>query len=175
MSPMRLPGCLLVAVTLCASVAAQTVDPSEFGGLHYRLIGPFRAGRSLAGTGVPGNPDKYYFGAVGGGVWMSENDGRTWTPIFDTEHVASIGAIAVAPTDPDTVYVGSGEADMRSDIQQGDGMYRSTDGGKTWSHIGLEDTRQIAKILVLPTDSKTLFVAALGHQFGPNKQRGVFK
>jgi len=175
MSPVRLPICLLLAGLLSASAAGQTVDPSGFGGLHYRLIGPFRAGRSLAGTGVPGNPDKYYFGAVGGGVWMSENDGRTWTPIFDTEHVASIGAIAVAPTDPNTVYVGSGEADMRSDIQQGDGMYRSTDGGKTWSHIGLEDTRQIAKILVSRTDSKTLFVAALGHQFGPNKQRGIFK
>lgn len=175
MSGMRLVvvGCLAAA---CVSIAAgQAVDPGLLGGLSYRLIGPFRAGRSLAGCGVPGNPDKFYFGAVGGGVWESENDGRTWTPIFDRMHAASIGAIAVAPTDPNTIYVGSGEADMRSDIQQGDGMYRSTDGGKTWSCIGLEDTRQIGQIVVHPRDGKTLYVAALGHQFGPNKERGVFK
>lgn len=174
MQSMRLLLSLLLATT-CMATPAQTLDPALFGGLSYRLVGPFRAGRSLAGTGVPGNPDKFYFGAVGGGVWVTENAGRTWAPIFDEQHAASIGAIAVSSTDANTIYVGSGEADMRSDIQQGDGMYRSLDGGQTWTHIGLEDTRQIAKIVVHPTDSKTLYVAALGHQFGPNAQRGVFK
>jgi photosystem II stability/assembly factor-like uncharacterized protein len=146
-----------------------------FGDLSWRLIGPFRAGRALAVTGVPGKLETYYFGAVGGGVWLTENAGRTWTPVFDHESAASIGAIAVAPSDPNVVYVGAGEADMRSDIQQGDGMYRSSDAGKTWSHIGLTDTRQIGKIIVDPQDSNVLYVAALGHQFGPNTERGVFK
>ena len=145
------------------------------GGLHWRLIGPFRGGRALAVTGVPGTPEKFYFGAVGGGVWMSENAGRTWVPVFDKEPVASIGAIAVAPSDPNVLYVGSGEADMRADIQQGDGMYKSTDAGKTWTNIGLADTRQIGKVLVDPRDPNVVYVAALGHQYGPNEQRGVFK
>jgi photosystem II stability/assembly factor-like uncharacterized protein len=126
-------------------------------------------------TGVRGKPDTYYFGGVGGGVWRSDNSGRTWTPIFDQVPMASIGAIAVAPSDPNVIYVGTGEADMRSDIQQGDGMYKSTDAGKTWTHIGLADTRQIGKILVDPGDANIVYVAALGHQYGPNPERGVFK
>ena len=146
-----------------------------FGGLSYRLIGPFRAGRAVACTGVPGDPDKFYFGSVGGGVWESDNDGRTWTPIFDQEQVASIGAIAVAPSDPNVIYVGSGEADMRSDIQQGNGVYKSTDAGKTWTRIGLEDSRAIGKILVDPHDPNTVYVAALGHPYGPSAERGVYK
>ncbi len=166
---------LLAVVALIASVAAAQVDPSMFGGLHWRLIGPFRGGRALAVTGVPGQPETFYFGAVGGGVWKTENAGRTWVPIFDKQPVASIGDIRVAPSDPNIVYVGSGEADMRSDIQQGDGMYKSTDAGKSWSHIGLEDSRQIGKILVEPNNPNVVYVAALGHQYGPNKQRGVFK
>jgi photosystem II stability/assembly factor-like uncharacterized protein len=143
--------------------------------MHWRLVGPFRGGRALAVTGVPGQPEKFYFGAVGGGVWETVNAGRTWKPIFDSENVASIGDIRIAPSDPNTIYVGSGEADMRSDIQQGDGMYKSTDGGKTWRHIGLEDTRQIGKILIDPQNPDVVYVAALGHQYGPNDQRGVFK
>ncbi|HEV3153773.1 MAG TPA: hypothetical protein VGZ02_08225 [Candidatus Baltobacteraceae bacterium] len=154
---------------------AQTFDSAMFGGLHWRLVGPFRGGRAIAVTGVPGDPDTFYFGAVGGGIWQTQNAGRTWQPIFDAEHVASIGAIAVAPSDPRIIYVGSGEADMRSDIQQGNGMYKSTDAGKTWTHIGLDDTRQIGKVLVDPKDPDVVYVAALGHQYGPNEQRGVFK
>lgn len=154
---------------------AQTYPASAFGALHWRLIGPFRAGRTLAVTGVPGQPEKFYIGTVGGGVWESDNAGRTWSPIFDGVSVASIGAIAVAPSDPNVVYVGTGEADMRSDIQHGDGMFKSTDGGKTWSHIGLTDTRQIGKIAVNPKDPNIVYVAALGHQYGPNAERGVFK
>ena len=145
------------------------------GGLHWRLIGPFRGGRALAVAGVPGSPEKFYFGGVGGGVWETENAGRTWTPIFDKQPVASIGWIAVAPSDPNVIYVGSGEADMRADIQQGDGMYKSTDGGRSWSHIGLEDTRQIGRVVIDPKDANVVYVAALGHQYGPNAERGVFK
>jgi len=154
---------------------AQTYQSSALAALHWRLIGPFRGGRALAVTGVPGQPEKFYFGSVGGGVWESDNAGRTWTPIFDGVSVASIGAIAVAPSDTNVIYVGTGEADMRSDIQHGDGIYRSSDAGKTWSHIGLADTRQIGKIVVDPKDPNIVYVAALGHQYGPNAERGVFK
>jgi photosystem II stability/assembly factor-like uncharacterized protein len=126
-------------------------------------------------TGVPGQPDRFYFGAVDGGVWESDNAGRTWNPIFDREDVGSIGAIAVAPSDPKTIYVGSGEADMRSDIAYGNGMYVSHDAGKTWQHIGLTDTMQIGAIVVDPRDANVVYVAALGHAYGPNVERGVFK
>jgi photosystem II stability/assembly factor-like uncharacterized protein len=154
---------------------ALTYPVSALSALHWRLIGPFRGGRALAVTGVPGQPEKFYFGAVGGGVWESDNAGRTWSPIFDSVGVASIGAIAVAPSDTNVIYVGTGEADMRSDIQHGDGMYKSVDAGKTWSQIGLTDTRQIGKIVVDPNDANVVYVAALGHQYGPNAERGVFK
>ncbi len=156
-------------------LAAQTFDPELFSGLRWRMAGPFRGGRVLAVTGVPGQPDHFYFGAVGGGVWKSENAGRTWGPIFDGQPIASIGAIAVAPSDPRVLYVGSGEADMRSDISHGNGMYRSADGGKTWTRIGLEETRQIGRILVDPRDANRVYVAALGHAYGPNPERGVFR
>src|ERR1700741_2404619 len=107
-------ACGLVAVV--GAAAAQPFDPALFSGMHWRLVGPFRGGRSLSATGVPGEPEHFYFGAVGGGVWESENAGRTWTPIFDSQPAASIGALAVAPSNPKVLYVGSGEADMRSDI-----------------------------------------------------------
>ncbi len=168
----------LLAVAFLAPLFALTASAapaSYFGGLHYRLIGPFRGGRAIAVSGVPGQPDHFYFGAVDGGVWESTNTGRTWTPIFDSQDIASIGAIAVAPSDPRVIYVGSGEADMRSDIGYGDGMYKSLDGGRTWRHIGLADTRQVGSIVVDPHDSNIVYVAALGHQYGPNFQRGVFK
>jgi photosystem II stability/assembly factor-like uncharacterized protein len=163
------------AAALTASAAGAAIDPSYLAGLHWRMIGPFRGGRALAVTGVPGEPNRFYFGAVDGGVWESRNAGRTWDPIFDGEDVASIGAIAVAPTDPRTIYVGTGEADMRSDIAYGNGVYKSTDGGKTWQHLGLTDTRQIGSIVVDPLDANTVYVAALGHAYGPNAERGVFK
>jgi len=143
--------------------------------LHWRLIGPFRGGRSNAVTGVPGQPNTFYFGAVGGGVWKSENSGRTWAPIFDAEPISSIGAIGVAPSSPNVVYVGTGEADMRSQISFGDGVYKSMDAGQTWAHIGLENTRQIGRILVDPQNPNLVFVAALGHAYGANPDRGVFR
>ena len=158
-----------------AASAALSVNPADYQALHWRLIGPFRAGRALAVTGIPGDNRHFYFGAVDGGVWETRDAGRTWQPIFDREPVGSIGAIAVAPSRPSTIYVGTGEADMRSDIAQGDGMYKSTDGGEHWSHIGLTDSRQIARIIVDPQNPRRLFVAALGHPYGPNSQRGVFR
>src|SRR5229473_1476943 len=143
--------------------------------LRRRLIGPFRGGRVLAVSGVPGKPNEYYFGAVGGGVWKTVNSGQTWQPIFDSQPIASIGALAIAPSQPQTIYVGSGEADMRSDISFGDGMYKSTDGGATWRNIGLRDSQQIGRILVHPRDPNIVLVAALGHGFGPNAERGVHR
>jgi photosystem II stability/assembly factor-like uncharacterized protein len=157
------------------SAQAGPRDPSLFSGLKWRMIGPFRAGRAVAATGVPGQPNHFYFGSVGGGVWESTNSGESWNPIFDKQDVASIGAIAVAPSDPNIIYVGSGEADMRSQISYGDGMYKSTDAGKTWNHIGLNDTRQIGRVLVDPRNPNVVFVAALGHAYGPNADRGVFR
>jgi photosystem II stability/assembly factor-like uncharacterized protein len=165
--------CLLAAAP--GPLAAQPFDPGLFAGMRWRLVGPFRGGRALAAAGVPGNPNLFYFGAVGGGVWRSDNAGRTWEPIFDGQPIASIGALAVGPSDPRVLYVGSGEADMRSDISYGNGMYKSTDGGRTWISIGLAETRQIGRILVDPRDPNLVFVAALGHAYGPNKERGVFR
>ena len=160
---------------LAAAPARAAVNNNLFGSLQWRNIGPLRGGRAITVAGVPSDPDTFYFGAVGGGVWVTHNAGRTWTPIFDKEPVASIGAIAVAPSDPNVIYVGSGEADMRSDIQHGDGMYKSVDGGKTWSHIGLDDSTQIGRVVIDPKDPNVAYVAALGHQYGPNAERGVFK
>src|ERR1043166_8974096 len=165
---------LLFAVIISTAVLAQ-YNPSLYSGLRWRMIGPFRAGRVNAVTGVPGQPDTFYFGSVGGGVWKTVNAGRTWTPIFDSASSASIGAIAVAPSDPNTIYVGTGEADMRDSIQFGDGMYRSNDGGKTWKHVGLEHTKQIGRIIVDPRNSNLVYVAALGNAYGPNSDRGVFR
>ncbi|HEU4858119.1 MAG TPA: hypothetical protein VFS86_12570 [Rhodanobacteraceae bacterium] len=173
---LALPAATLATPAVAtATPAAAGTQTLPFGALHWRLIGPFRAGRTLAVTGVPGQPNHFYTGAVDGGVWETRDAGRTWQPIFDAEAVGSIGAIAVAPSAPNILYVGTGESDMRSDIAQGDGMYKSVDGGKTWAHIGLADTRQIAMIRVDPHNPNRLFVAALGHPYGPNAERGVFR
>jgi len=173
---------LTLLFALCASVrlfagpeAPKQFDPKLFQELRWRSIGPTRAGRTLAVTGVRGQPEVFYFGSVGGGVWKTNDAGRTWNPIFDSQTIASIGAIAIAPSDSNVIYVGSGEADMRSSISYGNGMYKSTDGGKTWAHIGLEDSRQIGRIIVDPRDSNRVFVDALGHAYGPNQERGVFR
>lgn len=176
---MRFRTKLLFTIPLIgvAAAAAQsaTVDPSLFQDLHWRSVGPFRGGRVLAVTGAPDDPRRFYFGSVNGGVWRTDDAGRTWQPIFDKVNIGSIGAIAIAPSSPKTVYVGSGEADMRSDIAQGIGMFRSTDAGTNWQSIGLTDTQQIAKILVDPHNQNLLLVAALGHPYGPNEQRGIFR
>ena len=163
-------SCLLVAV----SALAAPVNPVLFQDLHWRLVGPFRGGRALAVSGVPGEPRHFYFGSVNGGVWESTNAGRTWRPIFDSMPVGSIGALAVAPSNPRVIYAGTGEADMRSDIAQGKGVYRSVDGGATWRFVGLGETQQIGRIQVDPHDADVAWVAALGHPYGPNAERGVF-
>ncbi len=181
---------LLVTAIFVASgaIVAQTVSPELFGGLKWRLIGPFRGGRAVAVAGVPGNSTTFYFGGVNGGVWKTTDAGTVWRPIFDgqairsepsddgaTQRVGSIGAIAVAPSDAKTIYVGTGESDIRSDLSSGNGVYKSGDTGVTWTHIGLEDTRQISRIVIDPRDANVVYVGALGHAYGPNEQRGVFK
>jgi photosystem II stability/assembly factor-like uncharacterized protein len=154
---------------------AQAPSPQLWSGLQWRLIGPFRAGRVVAVTGVPGSDGTFYFGGVDGGVWKTTDAGTVWKPVFDHAPIASIGALAVAPTDPQVIYAGTGESDIRSDLSSGDGVYRSSDGGKTWAHVGLSDTRQISQILVDPSDANTVYVGALGHAYGPNDERGVYK
>jgi photosystem II stability/assembly factor-like uncharacterized protein len=166
---------VVMIATLAPIVHAQQYDPSLYSGLHWRMIGPFRGGRVNSVSGVAGQPDTFYFGSVGGGLWKSVNAGRTWAPIFDSASTASIGAIGVAPSNPNVVYVGTGEPDMRDSIAFGDGVYKTVDAGKTWRHIGLENTRQIGRIIVDPKDPNVVFVAALGHAYGPNPDRGVYR
>lgn len=180
----RIARILCLSLTLILSFSAlyaqtessRPVVPDNFySAMQWRCIGPHRGGRVLAVSGVRGEPNTFYFGAVAGGVWKTTDAGRTWTPIFDSQPVASIGALAVSTSDPNVIYVGTGEADMRSDISYGAGMYKSTDAGKSWSYIGLSDTRQIGRVLVDPKDPDIVLVAALGHGFGPNAERGVYR
>ncbi len=166
----------LAVVVAFSTFAAYTAEATPwYQALHWRLIGPFRGGRVLTVAGIPGNSLRFYFGAVDGGVWTTGDAGRTWQPIFDNVPVGSIGALAIAPSDPNTIYVGTGEADMRSDIAHGSGVYKTRDAGRHWSFIGLADSRQIGAILVDPRDPKVVLLAALGHAYGPNAERGVFR
>ena len=168
----------LFALTLSIAVSgahAQQFDPALYKEMRWRSIGPFRGGRSVAVAGVPSQPETYYFGATGGGVWKTTDGGTTWGPLFDKQPVASIGAIAVAPSDPNTIYVGTGEACIRGNISHGDGVYKSTDAGASWTNIGLGDTRHIGRIIVHPRNPDVVFVAALGHVYGTNRERGVFR
>jgi len=173
--------CFVTAV-VCAGAAAwwtgvtaQQPAPSLFGEMRWRTIGPHRGGRTKAASGVPSQPNVFYVGAVNGGVWKTTDYGRVWTPIFDDQPTGSIGALAVAPSDPNTVYVGSGEGLQRPDLATGDGIYKSTDAGKTWTHLGLRDGQQIPQIIVDPKDPNRMFVAVLGHPYGPNEERGIFR
>jgi photosystem II stability/assembly factor-like uncharacterized protein len=170
-----LAGLFVVLILGTYPLVAQQYDRDLYSGLRWRMIGPFRAGRVNAVSGVAGQPDTFYFGSVGGGVWKTTNAGRTWLPMSDATGIASIGAIGVAPSNPNIVYVGSGEPDMRDSIQFGDGMYKSADAGKTWKHIGLENTRQIGRVIVDPKNPNIVLVAALGHAYGPNSDRGVYR
>src|SRR5579862_871639 len=158
----------LVCGLAAAPVAAvgqsgdSPIPNTAYAGLHWRLVGPSRGGRALAIEGIPGDPATYYFGSVAGGVWRTRDAGQTWEPMTDGQPFASIGALAIAPSDPNTIYVGSGEADMRSDITYGQGMWKSSDGGAHWQSLGLAETRQIGRILIDPHDPNMVLVAALG-------------
>lgn len=158
-----------------ARAQSPTYDSGLYDGMKWRLIGPFRGGRVESVTGIPNDPLTYYMGSVGGGVWKTTDAGVSWEPLWNHEPVASIGAVAVSYSNPNVVYVGTGEACPRGDASYGDGIYKSTDAGKTWAHLGLDDTRHIGKILVDPRNPNRVFATALGHVYGPNEERGVFR
>ena len=171
------------AIIFCASsclsfsnvTSAQQFDQKLYSEMHWRCIGPFRGGRAVAVSGVSHQPNVFYMAAVNGGVWKTTDFGNTWNPVFDDQPTGSVGALAVAPSDPSIIYVGSGEGLQRPDLATGDGIYKSTDAGKTWTHLGLRDAQQITAILVDPKDPNRVFVAAEGHPYGPNAERGVFR
>jgi len=169
------PLVIALAFTSPSPGRAQTVPPAAYAALRWRLIGPHRGGRVLAVAGVPGDAATFYFGAVNGGVWRTRNAGVTWEPLFDDQSISSVGALAIAASDPNVIYVGTGEASIRSDITYGAGVFKSTDGGAHWRSLGLADTRHIGKILVDPRNPDVVLVAALGHTYGPNPDRGVFR
>src|SRR5438094_4163304 len=156
------------------SSAADSAGP--FGALRWRNIGPNRGGRSIAVSGSVARPLEYYFGATGGGLWKSVDGGTTWRPVTDGQITSSsVGAVAVAASNPDVVYIGTGESEIRGNIAPGDGVYKTTDGGKTWTHIGLVETQNVSKIRVHPSNPDIVFVAAFGHHAAPNKERGIFR
>ncbi|HEY2942632.1 MAG TPA: glycoside hydrolase [Vicinamibacteria bacterium] len=175
----RRPAAVLVlsiaATALAPAARAESYDPGLFRELRWRMIGPHRGGRTKAAAGIPDQPNVFYVGAVNGGVWKTDDYGRTWRPIFDDQPTGSIGAIAIAPSSPDVIYVGSGEGLQRPDLSTGDGIYKSTDGGRTWRHLGLRQGRQIPQIAVDPRDPNRLFVAVLGSPYGPGPERGLFR
>lgn len=169
--------CFLLLIIAFGISQAQTSSIPEnlYGAMRWRQVGPFRGGRALAVTGVEGEPNLFYFGAASGGVWKSQDAGANWQPIFDTTDNASIGAIAIAPSDHNVIYVGSGEACIRGNITYGNGVYKSLDGGKTWRNVGLHDSQHIGALIVDPKNPNIVFVAALGHVYGTNEERGVFR
>ena len=178
---MRAIGRLLVAA--CGVIlgvghvatAAEPIGPRLYQEMRWRMIGPHRGGRTVGATGAPGQPNLFYIGVNNGGVWKTTDAGRTWAPIFDDQPTGSIGALAVSPSNPNVIYVGSGEGLQRPDLSTGDGMYKSIDGGKTWKHLGLRDGQQISAVIVDPKASDRVFVAVLGHPYGANAERGVFR
>jgi photosystem II stability/assembly factor-like uncharacterized protein len=166
---------LFVVSAFLMSAFAQQFDSKLYAGMRWRMIGPFRGGRTIAISGVPAQPNVFYMAPNNGGVWKSTDYGHTWNPIFDDQPTGSIGALALAPSNPNIIYVGSGEGLRRPDLSTGDGIYKSTDAGKTWQHLGLRDAQQIGAMIVDPHDPNRVFVAALGHPYGPNPERGVFR
>lgn len=165
---------LLFACIVAVNIFAQT-NPSYYKALQWRMIGPHRGGRTVGAVGIPKQPNVFYIGVNNGGVWKTTDFGRTWKPIFDDQPTGSIGDVAVAPSNPNTLYVASGEGIQRPDLSVGNGMYKSTDAGKTWQHLGLSDGQQIGGISIDPTNENRVFVAVLGHPYGSNTERGVFR
>lgn len=173
---LRLFACSMSLIVSAISLtSAQQYSPSLFGEMRWRSIGPYRAGRTKPVAGVPQQPNVFYIGVHNGGVWKTTDYGRTWKPIFDDQPTGSVGSIAVAASNPNIIYVGSGEGLQRPDLSVGDGIYKSTDAGKTWTHLGLRDGQQIPEIIVDPRNPDRLFVAVLGHPYGANEERGVFR
>ncbi|HEY6251199.1 MAG TPA: glycoside hydrolase [Candidatus Angelobacter sp.] len=175
---MRSFGVTSILAFVCVffvSAFSQSPDPSLFQSLHWRGIGPYRGGRTKAAAGVPSKPSVFYIGMVNGGVWKTDDYGRTWTPIFDSQPTGSVGAVAVSVSDPNVMYVGSGEGLHRPDLSVGDGIYKSSDAGKSWTHLGLRDGQQIPQIAVDPRDPNKLLVAVAGHPYGPNAERGIYR
>ena len=166
---------LLLVIAFVAFGFSQHFDANLFQELHWRLIGPFRGGRGVAISGVPGQPNVFYMAPNNGGVWKTTDYGRTWNPVFDDQPTGSVGALAIAPANPEIIYVGSGEGLRRPDLSTGDGIYKSSDGGRSWQHLGSRDWQQIAAIVVDPHDPNRVLVAVLGHPYGPNAERGVFR
>jgi photosystem II stability/assembly factor-like uncharacterized protein len=167
--------CTLIFLSALSVQAFAQVDSSLYGMLKWRMIGPYRGGRTVAAAGVPQHPNVFYMGVNNGGVWKTNDYGRTWVPVFDNESSGSIGAIAVAPSDSNVIYVGSGEGLQRPDLSVGNGIYKSVDAGKTWTHLGLPNGQQIPKIAVDPKNPDRIFVAVLGHPYGPNEERGIYR
>jgi photosystem II stability/assembly factor-like uncharacterized protein len=170
-----LRGCLCFVIFLAGTASWTQVPENTYQELHWRMIGPFRGGRTRAAAGVPSQPNVFYIGQVNGGVWRSDDYGRTWNPIFDHESTQSIGAIAVASSDPNIIYVSSGEGLHRPDLSIGNGIYKSTDAGKTWKHLGLVDGQQIPALAIDPRDPNKVFAAVLGHPYGPSEERGIYR
>lgn len=166
---------LFSTILFSATFSWTQVPENTYQELHWRMVGPMRGGRTRAAAGVPSQPNLFYMGQVNGGVWKSDDYGRTWNPIFDQEPTQSIGAIAVAPSDPNIVYVASGEGLHRPDLSVGNGIYKSTDAGKTWTHLGLRDGQQIPALAVDPRDPNKVFAAVLGHPYGPSEERGIYR
>ena len=166
---------LLAIASPVSQVRGQKLDPSLYSSLEWRMIGPFRGGRTIGATGVRGQPNVFYAGVNNGGVWKTTDAGRVWTPIFDDQPTGSVGDVAVAPSNPNVIYVGSGEGVQRPDLSTGDGIYKSTDAGKTWRHLGLRDGQQIGSVIVDPRDENRVFAGVLGHPYGPNAERGVYR
>ena len=171
----RLALAFVVLLMIASVSSAQQFNPTLYQNMSWRMIGPFRAGRTVGAVGIASQPNVFYIGVNNGGVWKTTDAGRTWKPIFDDQPTGSIGDIALAPSNPEVIYVGSGEGLQRPDLSTGDGMYRSSDGGKTWRHLGLREGQQIGSIIVDPKDENRLFVAVLGHPYGANNERGVYK
>ena len=171
-------GCLLAAAVSTADAGAQSLAdlPSDFfADADFRYIGPV-GNRTSAVVGVPGDPNVYYFGAASGGIFKSEDGGHQWRPIFDDHDVQSIGAIAIAPSDPNVIWAGTGEAFIRSNVSLGNGVYRSTDGGENWIRMGLEESGRVGRIVIHPDDPEVVFIAAAGHMYGPQEEdRGLYR